>query len=158
MLSSINIGLKLVCIALLICSAGLHVRYNVIKKEQHFFALCNRLHSTVQWMSLVILSSIKKLSLRKCFWMCPTYWRPTLYNSNNQLWVPDEPLLIDVKCVKARPRLFNRSKIPEVSSDLQTVKCLSKWIVSEETIGHLKYCSNIWPLSIICCIIMFQVR
>lgn len=64
--------------------------------------------------------------------------------SINQLQVPDEPSLVDVKCVKARPGLFDKCKIPAAASDLETLKCLSKRIVNEKTIGHLKYRSNIW--------------
>ncbi|XP_033607117.1 snRNA-activating protein complex subunit 3 isoform X2 [Cryptotermes secundus] len=62
----------------------------------------------------------------------------------DQLQVPDEPPLVDVKCVKARPGLFDKCKIPAAASNLETLKCLSKRIVNDQTVGHLKYRSNIW--------------
>jgi hypothetical protein len=84
-----------------------------------------------------------------CFvWIC-SYWYLTSFDSIDQLRVPDEPPLVDVKCVKTRPGLFDRCKIPAAVSDLETLKYLSKRIMNEEMVGHLKYRSNIWLVSII---------
>jgi hypothetical protein len=71
------------------------------------------------------------------------------FNSIDQLRVPEEPPLVDVKCVKARPGLFDKSKMPD-TSDLETLKFLSKRIMNEEVIGNLKYRSSIWIVSMQC--------
>lgn len=71
------------------------------------------------------------------------------FNSIDQLQVPEEPRVVDVKCVKTRPGLFDKSKMPE-TSELETLKFLSKRIVNEEVIGNLKYRSGIWIVSIQC--------
>lgn len=63
--------------------------------------------------------------------------------STDQLNVPEEPPVVDVKCVKARPGLFDKCEMPK-TSDLETLKFLSKRIVNEEVIVNLKYRSSIW--------------
>lgn len=81
------------------------------------------------------------------FFVTHSYWYSFSFNSTDQLKVPEEPPVIDVKCVKARPGLFDKSEVPK-TSDLETLKFLSRRILNEEVIGNLKYRSSIWIVSI----------
>lgn len=65
--------------------------------------------------------------------------------SLDKLTVPDETPIVEVNCIKQRPGLFDRSKIPASAMELETMKHLKKRILNEEAVANLKYRSSIWP-------------
>ena len=103
----------------------------------------NTIHVTGQWV-LSFFTALR--NIKRCF-VTHSYWYSFSFNSTDELKVPEEPPFVDVKCVKARPGLFDKSEMPK-TSDLETLKFLSKRIVNEEVIGNLKYRSSIWIVSI----------
>jgi hypothetical protein len=103
----------------------------------------NTLHVTGQWVSS-FSTALRKYSKV----LCNTFYCYSFsFNSTDELKVPEEPPVFDVKFVKAKPGLFDRCEMPK-TADLKTLECLRKRIVNAEVVGNLKYRSSTWIVSI----------